>query len=225
MRASKWFSRRPNNSCSNEIVHRSAGRRLLCEAQEPVQRIADEILLRTPSACGLIAQSLLRRRAEPEIRCHKAYGTKMAPIAVPDPLPILHQLASYPECVSNHPTRKQRAARKRKRRMSQVEHDLSDEHWLALTTAWGGCAYCGDREAALQRDCVQPISRGGRYTIVNVVPTCRSCNASKSNHEVTSWMRRRKLDERSFLMRHVAIQAELKQLFEIDVSEGDPASS
>ena len=40
------------------------------------------------------------------------------------------------------------------------------------------------------------ISRGGRYTLANVVPACRSCNASKWNAEVTTWMRRKKLDER-----------------------------
>jgi 5-methylcytosine-specific restriction endonuclease McrA len=55
----------------------------------------------------------------------------------------------------------------------------------------------------LQRDCVLPLSRGGRYTVENIVPACRSCNASKSNDEVTGWMRRKKLDERAFLLRHV----------------------
>ena len=34
-----------------------------------------------------------------------------------------------------------------------------------------------------------PISRGGRYTLENVVPACASCNASKHNSEVTGWMR------------------------------------
>ena len=46
------------------------------------------------------------------------------------------------------------------------------------------------------------LSRGGRYTIENIVPACRSCNASKSNDEVTRWLRRKKLDERAFLLRH-----------------------
>ena len=58
---------------------------------------------------------------------------------------------------------------------------------------------------ALQRDCVLPISRGGRYTVENVVPACASCNASKRNSEVTSWLRRKKLDERAFLVRHAAV--------------------
>ena len=50
-----------------------------------------------------------------------------------------------------------------------------------------------------------PISRGGRYTLANVVPACGSCNASKCNLEVTTWMRRKKLDEGRFLVRQVAV--------------------
>lgn len=57
------------------------------------------------------------------------------------------------------------------------------------------------RRGRLQRDCVMAISRGGRYTIENVVPACASCNASKHNSEVTGWLRRKKLDERAFLER------------------------
>ncbi|MEL6892926.1 MAG: HNH endonuclease [Actinomycetota bacterium] len=92
--------------------------------------------------------------------------------------------------------------------MDRVDHDLSNEQWHALCVAWGGCAYCGD-DSALQRDCVLAISRGGRYTVDNVVPSCRSCNASKCNTEVTAWMRRKRLDERRFLIRHAEICAEL----------------
>lgn len=89
--------------------------------------------------------------------------------------------------------------------MSRVDHDLTGEQWAALETAWGGCAYCGTSATPLQRDCVLAISRGGRYTLDNVVPACRSCNASKCNDEVTTWMRRKQLDERAFLLRHLEI--------------------
>ncbi|HWJ84662.1 MAG TPA: HNH endonuclease, partial [Cellulomonas sp.] len=78
-------------------------------------------------------------------------------------------------------TRQARYAKRRKKRMDAVEHDLSPEQWAALTAAWGGCAYCGAHDVPLQRDCVLPISRGGRYTITNIAPACRSCNASKCN--------------------------------------------
>ncbi|MGH3347142.1 MAG: HNH endonuclease [Nocardioides sp.] len=91
-------------------------------------------------------------------------------------------------------------ARRRKRRMGKVVHDLSEAQWEALQEAWGGCAYCG-AEAPLQKDCLLPISRGGRYTLVNVVPACRSCNASKCNTELTTWLRRKKLDEATILVR------------------------
>ncbi len=106
-----------------------------------------------------------------------------------------------------------RAARKRKRRMERVEHDLTDEQWAALQAAWGGCAYCGAADKPLQRDCVLAISRGGRYSLSNVVPVCRSCNASKSNDEVTRWLRRKRLDERGFLTRHIEINAALALRF------------
>lgn len=103
-------------------------------------------------------------------------------------------------------TKRARAARKRKRRMDAVEHDLTPKQWASLKDAWGGCAYCGVTDKPLQRDCVLAISRGGRYTLDNIVPACRSCNASKCNDEVTSWMRRKKLDERTFLTRHIEVQ-------------------
>ena len=107
-------------------------------------------------------------------------------------------------------TRKIRAARRRKRRMARVTHDLTDTQWAALREAWGGCAYCGAKEGPLQRDCVLPISRGGRYTLTNVVPACPSCNTSKCNDEVTAWLRRKRFDERGFLLRHSRIRAELE---------------
>jgi len=94
--------------------------------------------------------------------------------------------------------------------MASVEHDLSPSQWTALQAAWGGCAYCGATGGPVQKDCVLPISRGGRYTLLNVVPACASCNASKCNDEVTGWLRRKRLDERAFLVRLATIQADLR---------------
>jgi 5-methylcytosine-specific restriction endonuclease McrA len=94
--------------------------------------------------------------------------------------------------------------------MALKEHDLTDGQWAALQVAWGGCAYCGAGGMPLQKDCVLPISRGGSYELANVVPSCRSCNTSKCNYEVTSWMRRKKLDERDFLLRQAQINDTLQ---------------
>lgn len=105
--------------------------------------------------------------------------------------------------------------------MDRVEHDLEPGQWAALEQAWGGCAYCGATGVPLQRDCVLAISRGGRYTLDNVVPACRSCNASKCNDEVTGWLRRKRLDERAFLLRHLEIRTALSAHGDDD-DEGDP---
>ena len=120
---------------------------------------------------------------------------------------------AYAGSMAVNRSRTARAARKRKRRMAQVEHDLTPEQWAALQAAWGGCAYCGATDGPLQRDCVLPLSRGGRYTLANIAPACGPCNTSKCNDEVTGWLRRKRLDERTFLLRHLEIQRALPVRF------------
>lgn len=100
--------------------------------------------------------------------------------------------------------------------MARVVHDLTDEQWAALQEAWGGCAYCGASDRPLQRDCVLALSRGGRYTLDNIVPACASCNASKCNDEVTSWLRRKHLDERGFLVRQLEVMAVLARRYPVE---------
>jgi 5-methylcytosine-specific restriction endonuclease McrA len=103
--------------------------------------------------------------------------------------------------------------------MDAVEYDLSDAQWSAIQLAWGGCAYCGAQSAAFQKDCVLALSRGGRYTLDNIVPACGSCNASKCNEEVTAWLRRRRKDESGFLLRYFQIRKLLAAQF-AEVADG-----
>ena len=110
-------------------------------------------------------------------------------------------------------TKRQRYAKRRRKRMARADNDLRAAEWDALLDAWNGCAYCGVKDVAFQKDCVLALSRGGRYTLDNIVPSCRSCNASKCNDEVTSWMRRKKLDEERFLVRHYEISRHLVERF------------
>jgi 5-methylcytosine-specific restriction endonuclease McrA len=136
-------------------------------------------------------------------------------VSVPDtPLAsgTLRTLASHALWVAATNSRRARAARRRKRRVNSVVNDLTTAEWTAIKAAWTGCAYCGANDVPMQRDCVMAISRGGRYTIDNVVPACPACNASKCNDEVTGWLRRKRLDERTFLERYVRIRAELVAL-------------
>lgn len=106
-------------------------------------------------------------------------------------------------------TARARYAERRARRVAAADNDLTGDQWQQLLDAWGRCAYCGGTGPALQRDCVLPISRGGRYTVDNVVPACASCNASKHNAEVSGWLRRKRYDEGAFLLRWAQIRAAL----------------
>lgn len=110
-------------------------------------------------------------------------------------------------------TKKARAAKRRTRRLAQKMHDLTDAQWAAVQESWAGCAYCGESGKPLQRDCVLPISRGGRYTLGNVVAACASCNASKCNREVTTWLRRTGRDEETFLVRFAIVREQLAERF------------
>ncbi len=93
--------------------------------------------------------------------------------------------------------------------MTLADNDLTAAQWTSIQAEWGGCAYCGATDTAMQKDCVLPLSRGGRYTLENVAPACRSCNASKSNEEVTHWLRRKRLDEGAFLIRFYEVTKRL----------------
>lgn len=108
------------------------------------------------------------------------------------------------------PAARARYAKRRQRRLSRVENDLTAAQWAALLAGWDGCAYCRAPGPGLQRDCVMPVARGGRYTVENVVPACASCNASKHDDEVTGWLRRKKLDEQAFLLRHALVLRSLR---------------
>jgi len=123
----------------------------------------------------------------------------------------LRTLALHALQVAVSRSRKARAARRRQRRVTAVVNDLTPAQWAALKEAWQGCAYCGATDRPLQKDCVMAISRGGRYTVDNVVPACPSCNTSKCNDEVTGWLRRKRLDERRFRERYIEIRRMLTE--------------
>jgi len=48
------------------------------------------------------------------------------------------------------------------------------------------CAYCG-KELPLAQEHFIALSRGGGYTVNNIIPSCKSCNSSKGNREFKVW--------------------------------------
>lgn len=67
---------------------------------------------------------------------------------------------------------------------------VSPADWRRVVARFRGCcAYCG-RRAPLEQDHVIPLTRGGRHAIGNLVPACRSCNASKGDQLLAKWRSR-----------------------------------
>lgn len=50
------------------------------------------------------------------------------------------------------------------------------------------CAYC-ESEVNLQLDHLIPRSKGGKDEVTNLVISCRSCNSSRRNMNLTAWSR------------------------------------
>lgn len=56
------------------------------------------------------------------------------------------------------------------------------------------CSYCG--ESATELDHVVPLADGGQHVFGNLVPACRSCNASKGDTKLIVWLAQRVVAER-----------------------------
>ncbi len=70
---------------------------------------------------------------------------------------------------------------------STLQSNLTLEQWAEVKEHFHNkCAYCG-KERTLEQEHFIPISKGGEYTINNIIPSCRSCNASKFNHSFFDW--------------------------------------
>lgn len=50
------------------------------------------------------------------------------------------------------------------------------------------CVYCGKLHSKLEIDHIEPISAGGSHTEDNLIPCCRSCNASKGTKPIEDWV-------------------------------------
>lgn len=66
------------------------------------------------------------------------------------------------------------------------------EQWQECLEWWNNtCAYCGAQQSfwfVLEQEHVIPVSGGGGYTADNIVPACKSCNASKNNTPAIEWL-------------------------------------
>lgn len=101
--------------------------------------------------------------------------------------------------------------RKRKRLFYRLKHTLTDKEWGEIKLKFNNeCAYCGQTKK-LEHDHFIPISKGGEYTINNIVPSCKSCNRKKHNSDFFSWYPQQEFyskEREQFILKHLNIRRE-----------------
>lgn len=78
-----------------------------------------------------------------------------------------------------------------RRRANTIQSDVTPAAWAERVAEFGGrCAYCATF-GPTEMEHIMPVSRGGTHTMDNLVPACRSCNASKRNDTLLVFLLRR----------------------------------
>lgn len=92
--------------------------------------------------------------------------------------------------------RKNAKTQKHKRRLKTgAMYTFSAKIWESVLAQFGNCcAYCLEPCVRLEMDHFEPISNGGSHTVENVVPACRTCNASKGSKPALLWLLQKRVD-------------------------------
>lgn len=81
----------------------------------------------------------------------------------------------------NNGTQKYRATKR------HLESTLTTEQWEMIKKRFDSkCAYCG-KESNLHQEHFIALSKGGEFSINNIVPACISCNSSKHDKSFFEW--------------------------------------
>ena len=73
-------------------------------------------------------------------------------------------------------------------RKKKLASQLTASEWLKIKRDFNNsCAYCNDKGVNLEQEHFVPVSKGGGLTDNNILPSCRSCNASKNNRDFLEW--------------------------------------
>ncbi len=82
-------------------------------------------------------------------------------------------------------------AQKRRAKKKKLPSTLTPEQWEQIQKYFDyKCAYCRNKpNETLEQDHFIPVTKNGGYTNCNIIPSCRSCNASKSNKDFKTWFK------------------------------------
>ena len=69
----------------------------------------------------------------------------------------------------------------------KLPHTLTIQQWETAKLHFNNkCAYCG-KELPLEQEHFLALTKGGEYTINNIIPACKSCNDSKLARDFFIW--------------------------------------
>jgi len=70
----------------------------------------------------------------------------------------------------------------------EVLHSMTLGQWKVCLENFGHkCAYCGSDNGTIEQDHFIPLSKGGEYTIKNIIPACSKCNRNKYTSLFFEW--------------------------------------
>lgn len=81
-------------------------------------------------------------------------------------------------------------SQRRRARKKQAESTLTVTEWQKIVDDhFGRCHYCGAKTDDLHQEHKTPLSKGGGYTMDNIVPACQSCNSSKGTKDYKQFVK------------------------------------
>lgn len=91
----------------------------------------------------------------------------------------------------NNARRKKRGRReevnKRRAKIRNLTREFTKADWNNCLDAFdGSCCYCGSKDK-IQQEHFIPLTKGGTYTVDNILPACKECNNSKNNKDYKDW--------------------------------------
>ena len=86
-----------------------------------------------------------------------------------------------------NPDKWEAIAKRRKERIDKLPYTLTIKQWNYIKKKFNNkCVYCGQK-LPLQKDHFIPVVEEGGYTIDNIVPACKRCNAKKNDGDYFEW--------------------------------------
>jgi hypothetical protein len=177
-----WNCRAVARKCTGEgCTNEYRGTNILCTACQTIERVC------SVKKCGAIYWG--ERRQCPDCRkserlcadCGRSFLGRTTLCS-----PCWWQ--QLPETVRAAVQRARGNARRARKLAAEVAGPLSQAEYILIRNE-SACVYCG--QVATEIDHIRPLTRGGWEHSENLVPACRSCNASKGSKLLTEWDPRR----------------------------------